>query len=190
MPDVIKLYGEFHREWSKSVLSKDNWLGSATYERFLTDKWFAYANGVAQMDKFKDLDLRVNAGAGPGYQFWQSDEKNLSIRLGPAYGYEKWTKPMKNYGNKQTRQYFAAYWALDFDMWFFSKTFQIFHHDDFLYDFETSQNWVLRTRSGIRLPLISKLFASFQFNYDFDNQPADGKDKYDQSWIFGLGWQF
>ena len=45
-------------------------------------------------------------------------------------------------------------------------------------------------RTGVRLPLVSKFFASFQINYDFDNQPADGKDKYDAYWTFGLGWQF
>ena len=190
MPHAIKLYTEFHREWSKNKLSKDNWLGSGTYERFLTKKWFLWGGGVAQGDLFKDLDLRANAAVGPGYQFWNSREKNLSIKLGPGYTYEKYTKKMKNYGNVDTREYFSGYWALDFDMWFFEKAFQVFHHDDFLYDFENSGNWVVRTRTGIRLPLISKLFASFQFNYDFDNQPADGTEKYDQSWFFGLGWEF
>lgn len=190
MPDVVKFYGEFHKEWSKKVLSKDNWLGSATYERFLTKKWFLYANGMAQSDKFKSLDLLANAGVGPGYQFWLSREKNLSIRLGPAYAYEKYTKKMKSYGNVDKREYFAGYWALDFDMWFFERFLQLYHHDDFLYDFQNSGNWVVRTRTGVRIPLILKFFASFQFNYDFDNQPADGKEKYDQSGIFSIGWQF
>jgi hypothetical protein len=38
--------------------------------------------------------------------------------------------------------------------------------------------------------MVLKLFASFQFNYEYDNQPADGKKNYDQSWNFGLGWAF
>ena len=190
MPHVLKFYAEFHKEWSKQVLSKDNWLGSATYERFLTKKWFLWGSGVAQMDQFKSLDLRANAAVGPGYQFWNSNEKNLSIKLGPGYTYEKYTKKMKNYGNTDTREYLSAYWVLEFDRWFFEKLFQVFHHDDLLYDLENSGNWIVRTRTGIRLPLVSKLFASFQFNYDFDNQPADGKEKYDQSWFFGIGWQF
>jgi hypothetical protein len=190
MPHVFKFYGEFHKEWSKNVLSKDNWLGSGTYERFLTKKWFLWGGGVAQSDKFKDLTLRANAAVGPGYQVWNSSEKNLSLKLGPGYTYEKYSKMMKNFGNVDHREYFSGYWVLDFDMWFFGKLFQVFHHDDFLYDFEDSANWVVRTRTGINLPLISKLFASFQFNYDFDNQPADGKDKYDQYWIFSIGWAF
>jgi len=190
MPHEIKLYGEFHKEWSKDVLSKDNWLGSGSYRRFLTEKWFIGAGGSAQSDKFKDLDIRASVGGGPGYQFWDSDEKNLSIIVGPAYTYEKYSKKMANFGNVQSRDYFSGFWNLDFDMWFFEKTFQIFHHDDFLYDFQDSANWNIRTRTGVRLPLVSKFFASFQINYDFDNQPADGKEKYDVYWTFGLGWEF
>ena len=190
MPHVLKFYAEFHKEWAKKNLSKDNWLGSGTYERFLTKKWFLWGGAVAQSDIFKSLDLRASASVGPGYQIWNSNEKNLSVKLGPGYTYEKYTKKMKNFGNVDTREYLSGYWVLDFDMWFFQKLFQIFHHDDLLYDFENAGNWSVRTRTGIRLPLISKLFSSFQFNYNFDNQPADGKEKYDQSWVFSIGWQF
>ncbi len=190
MPHVIKFYGEFNREWSKSALTKDNWLGSGVYERFLDKHWFLWGGGVAQSDKFKDLTFRGNVAVGPGYQVWNSDQKNLSMKLGPGYVYEEYSKNMAYLGNVDHREYFSAYWVLDFDMWFFEKLFQIFHHDDFLYDFQDSVNWVLRTRTGIRLPLISDFFTSFQFNYDYDNQPADGKDKWDQAWIFSLGWQF
>ncbi|MEA2040789.1 MAG: DUF481 domain-containing protein [Thermodesulfobacteriota bacterium] len=190
LPDVVKLYAEFHKEWSKNALSKDNALGSVTYERFLTKKWFVFGNATAKTDKFKDLDLLGSVAAGHGYQFWRSRELNLSARVAPAYAYEKYTKPMKFLGGKDQSNYFAGYWALDFDMWFFDKFFQVFHHDDFLYDFQDSTNWTLRTRTGVRIPMVLKLYASFQFNYDYVNRPADGKKNYDQSWVFGLGWAF
>jgi len=190
MPHSLKFYAEFNKEYSQSKLSKDNWLGSATYERFLTKKWFLWGSAVAQMDQFKSLDLRANAAVGPGYQIWHTNRKNLSVKLGPGYTYEKFTKKMVDFGNVDNRKYPSGYWVLDFDMWFFQKLFQVFHHDDLLYDFQNAGNWKARTRTGIRFPLVSHLFTSFQFNYDFDNQPADGKDKYDQSWIFSIGWAF
>ena len=190
LPHEIKLYAEFHKEWSKNKLSKDNGLGSATYKRFLTKKWFVFGNGTAQMDKFKDLDLLGNVAVGPGYQFYRSRRINLAAQIGPAYVYEKYTKPQSYLNGKSQRDYIAGYWALDFDMWFFDKFFQVFHHDDFLYDFRDSTNWTVRTRTGVRIPMVMKLFASFQFKYDYDNQPANGKKKDDQSWVFGLGWAF
>ena len=190
LPHVVKLYGEFRKEWSEDKVSKDNALGSATYERFLDDKWFLFGNATAQTDKFKGLELLGNIAMGPGYQFWRSDQKNLSIKLAPAYACEKYDKPMKFMGNKKERNYFAGYWALDFGMWFFDKFFEVYHHDDLVYSFQDSDNWVARTRTGIRIPMVLKLFASFQFDYEYNNQPADGKKNYDRSWNFGLGWAF
>jgi putative salt-induced outer membrane protein YdiY len=189
-PHDIKLYAEFHKEWAKKKLSKDNALGSATYKRFLTRKWFAFGNGTAQMDQFADLDLLGNVAAGAGYQFYKSRELNLSALIGPAYVYEKYTKRQSFLDGKSQRTYFAGYSALDFDMWFFDKFFQIYHHSDLLYSFRNSENWGVRTRTGVRIPMVMKLFTSFQFNYDYNNQPADGKKKDDQSWVFGLGWAF
>ena len=186
----IKLYAEFHKEWSKNKLSKDNGLGSATYKHFFTKKWFGFGGGTAQMDKFADLALLGNVAVGPGYQFYKSRELNLSALIGPAYVYEKYTKRQSFLDGKSQRTYFAGYSALDFDMWFFDKFFQIYHHSDLLYDFRESNNWGVRTRTGVRIPMVMKLFASFQFNYDYNNQPADGKKKDDQSWVFGLGWAF
>ncbi|MBW1735209.1 MAG: DUF481 domain-containing protein [Deltaproteobacteria bacterium] len=190
LPDVIRLYGEFYKEWGSGKLTKDNALGSATYERFLTKRWFLFGNGMAQMDKFKDLDLQGSLAAGAGYQFFMSKDLNLSARLGPAYGYEKYSKNMDFLDGKDNREYFAGYWALDFDMWFFERFFQIYHHDDLLYDFQDSSTWTVHTRTGIRIPMVLKLFASFQFNYDWVNQQAEGKTSYDQSWVFGVGWAF
>ena len=190
LPHEVKLYAEYHKEYSKNKLSKDKGLGSATYEHFLTKKWFVFGNGTAQMDKFKSLDLLGNVAVGPGYQLWRSRVKNLSFKIGPSYVYQKYTKPMDFLNGKDQRTYFAGYWALDFDMWFFDKFFQIFHHQDLIYDVQDSTNWRVRTRTGIRIPMVLKLFASFQFNYDYDNQPADGRKKNDQSGIFGFGWAF
>ncbi len=187
-PHVIRMYGEYHKEFSKGKLSKDKGHGSLTYERFLTKKWYLFGNVTAGMDKFKSLDLIASAAAGPGYQFWKSRSKNLSIRLGPAYGIEKYTKPMKNFDNQSQREYVAAYWAMDFDMWFFDRFFQLFHHNDGLYDVQDTSNWQVRTRTGVRIPLVFKFFASLQFNYDFDNSPADNKKKYDEAYLFKLGW--
>ena len=187
-PHVIRLYGEYHKEYSKGKLSKDKGHGSLTYERFLTKKWYLFGNVTAGMDKFKSIDLLANVAAGPGYQFWKSRRKNLSIRLGPAYAIEKYSKPMKNFDNQSQLEYAAAYWAMDFDMWFFDRFFQVFHHNDGLYDFQDTSNWMVRSRTGVRIPLVLKFFATLQFNYDFDNNPADNRKKNDESYLFKLGW--
>ena len=190
MPDAVKLYMQYKREFNRGKLSKNQGLGSATYKRFFTKKWFGFGNGTAQMDTFKSMQLLGNVAAGPGYQFYRSRELNLAAQIGPGYGYEKYTKPQSFLHGKSDDSYLAGYWALDFDMWFFDKFFQVFHHNDILYDFQDSTNWKLRTRTGIRIPMVLKLFASIQFNYDYVYRPADGRLKNDQEGMIGLGWAF
>ncbi len=187
-PHDIKLYGEYHREMSKGAVTKDNALGSLTYKRFISKKWYLFGNGTAQMDKFKDLNLLAHVAAGPGYQVWRSHKKNLSIAVGPGYAIERYTKPMKNFDNKDHREYFAGFWTMDFDMWFFNRFFQVFHHNDGLVDTKDTNNWQFRTRTGVRIPLVFRFFASLEYDYDYVNSPADDKKKYDQSYLFKLGW--
>ncbi len=190
LPHDVKLHGEYYRELNKGAITKDKGLGSLTYKRFISRKWYLFGNGTAQMDKFQDLNLLASVSAGPGYQIWRSREKNLSMELGPAYAIERYSKPMQNFDNKDHREYAAGFWAMDFDMWFFNRFLRLFHHNDGLVDFKKTNNWRVRTRTGVRIPLVLRFFASLQYNYDYDNSPADNKKKYDMAYMFKLGWEY
>ncbi len=190
LSNVIKLYGEFHKERINEELSKNNATGSGSYDLFLDKKWFLFGNATAKTDKLKSMDLLGNVAAGPGYQVWRSKEKNLSVKFGPAYGYEKYANPMDFLNNEKERDSLAGYWAPEFDMWFFGRSFQLFHDDNVVYDFQDSDNWVVRTHTGIRVPMLRHFVGSFQFNYAYDNQAAAGKKYDDRSWKFGLLWAF
>ncbi len=187
-PHDIILYGEYNEETKKTERTEDNALGRLTYKRFISKKWYLFGQGLAQMDKFADLNLLAGAAAGPGYQVWKSREKNLSFSVGPGYAIEEYTKPMVNFDNKNYRSYFAGFWAMDFDMWFFKRFLQVFHHNDGLVDIQDTNNWRIITRTGVRIPLVYKFFTSLQFNYNWTNSPADGKEEFDQGIIFKLGW--
>jgi hypothetical protein len=62
--------------------------------------------------------------------------------------------------NKDYRKYAAGFWAIDFDMWFFERFLQVFHHDDGYLSFEDTHVWRLRTRTGIRIPITHGFFTS------------------------------
>jgi hypothetical protein len=54
-----------------------------------------------------------------------------------------------------------------------------------------SNNWLIYTRQGLRLPLYKGLTATFQYNYDYDNEPSeDAEKKWDSKLLFPIGWQF
>ena len=189
-PHRITLYGEYNLEKTNGVESSDNSLVNLAYNRFMSKKWYLFGNGQAQQDKFQDLDLLWSVAGGVGYQVWESKEKNLSLQIGPSYVSENYSEPQPSFDNKDYRDYAAGFWAIDFDMWFFNRVLQLFHHDGGFVSFEDTDVWRLRTRTGIRIPIIHHLFTSLQYNYDWVNSPADGRENYDSRVLFKLGWEY
>lgn len=188
-PHVIRMYAEVNVEKAAQETTTDKSKFYVTYERFLTDKWYLFGNATAERDKLQNLNLQANFGAGPGYQFWKSKGKNLSFQIGSNYVIQKYDRNAGPNGISE-RDFLAGFWAVDFDMWFFNRFMQLFHHNDGLVDVSDTEVWMVRTRSGLRIPLISKLFASLQYNFDYQNSPAQNKKKYDEEYIFQLGWEF
>jgi hypothetical protein len=70
-------------------------------------------------EKWK-FTARVTPGAeagGVGYQVWESETKNLSLKIGPSYVSEDYSEPQPNFDNKDHRDYAKGFWAIDVDMW-------------------------------------------------------------------------
>jgi hypothetical protein len=189
-PHRITLYGEANMEEANDKETASNSLLNLDYNYFLSKKWYLFGNGQYQRDRFQDLIFLGAGSAGAGYQFWHSEEKNFTIKIGPSYVKERYSKPQANFGGKDERNYAAGFWTLDFDMWFFNRLVQFFHHDDVYLSLSDTDVWRLRTRTGFRIPVMYKLFTSLQYNYDWVNSPADGKTNYDEALLFKLGWQY
>jgi putative salt-induced outer membrane protein YdiY len=189
-PHRFTFYGELNKEKAgdPSVDTENNALANFDYNRFVSEKWYLFGNTMAQQDKFADLDLLWAVAAGAGYQFWHSKRKNLTLKIGPSYVSENYSKPMVNMDNKDYRKYAAGFWAIDFDMWFFERFLQVFHHDDGYVSFEDTNVWRLRTRTGIRIPITHGFFTSLQYNYDYVSSPSEGTLNYDSKLLFKLGW--
>lgn len=192
LPHRFKFYGQLNNEKGGDPLiaTENNWLTRLDYDRFLSEKWYLFGVANAQHDKFADLDLLWFVAAGAGYQFWRSERKNLSLKIGPAYVSEHYTKPMVNMDNKDYRRYAAGFWTVDFDIWLIEKLLQGFHHNSGYLSFEDSDVWRIRTRTGVRMPIIHGFFTALQYNYDWANSPADGKLHYDSQILFKVGWDY
>jgi putative salt-induced outer membrane protein YdiY len=178
------LWGELDKEKSKGDTTVENWLAFGRYSYFLTHKWFLYAQGIFEHDKFEDLDLRSTLGAGPGYQFFESEALNLSVSAGPAWVDEEFDKA-------EDDDYAAGQWLINYDQYFFNKIVQLFHRQIGLISLSDSENWLLKTRQGLRFPIYKGFTTTLQYNYDYDNDPSsDADEKWDSKLMFLLGWQF
>jgi putative salt-induced outer membrane protein YdiY len=175
---------EANREEESDEKTADNWLLYMSYDHFLTQKWFFYTNADFEQDEFKDLNLRTTVGAGSGYQFFESERKNLSVRAGPAYVNEDYTV------DGEDNDYAAGRWAVKYDQYFFDRFVQLFHLHDGIVSLEDTQDILIRTRTGLRLPLGKGFNTTVQYNWDWDNSPAPDTDKVDERYLMTLGYSW
>jgi putative salt-induced outer membrane protein YdiY len=175
---------ELSKEKNNDKTTLENWLTYGSYNYFLSPKWFLYVNTIFEHDKFADLDLRSTLGAGPGYQFFESEELNLYIQAGPSY-------VNQNFDQAEDEDYSALQWLINYDQYFFDKFVQLFHIQTGFIDVKNSSNWLFKSRQGLRFPIHKGLTTTLQYNYDYDNAPSeDAEEKWDSRLMFLLGWQF
>jgi putative salt-induced outer membrane protein YdiY len=173
----------YKRSESDEVETADSLLAYMKYDHFLTKKWFFYANATGEKDKFKDLDFRTSAGVGSGYQFLETDRTRLSLEAGLSYVSE-------DFITAEDADYAAGRWGLRFEHFLLEKSLQFFHHNTGLQSLENSDDLVIYTQTGFRVPLYKNLNTSIQFNYDYDKSPAPGTKKEDKAVIVTLGYQW
>lgn len=179
-----KIGGELTKEKTDDITTSKNWLAYGNYSHFLSKKWYLYADTLSEHDEFKDLNLRSTLGAGGGYQIYETPMLNLSIAAGLAMVDE-------NFDLAEDNNYSAGQWSVNYDQYFFDKFVQLFHTNTGFVSLEDSKDWFLKTRTGLRFPLYKGITATFQYNYDWNNQPSVGAEtEEDTKFIFLLGYEF
>ncbi len=175
--------GLYKRSEAENLKTADRLFGYGKYDRFLSKKLYAYGNISGEQDVFKDLDLRTVLGAGLGYQFFETEKTNLSFEAGPSYVKEDFIVA-------QDDDYASGRWAVKFDHFFWPKALQFFHNHEGLVSLEDTDNIIILSRTGLRVPIYKNLNATFQLNWDWDNKPSPGFEKKDKAYIFTLGYQW
>ena len=171
--------GEQKEEDSEETARRNRaWL---KYDQFVSEKWYAYANGEFEEDRFKDLNLRTTLGVGSGYQFFESKERNLSLEGGLTYVND-------DYEQAEDDSYAAGRWAVRFDQFLFGSGTQFFHQNEGLVSMEDPGDLTWRAQTGLRFPLIERLNATLQYNIDWRNNPPADKEGTDSSYIMSVGY--
>ena len=171
------------RSEDSGVETESNWLGYMKYDHFLTKKWYGYANGNFENDKFKDIRLRSTLGLGTGYQFLESPKTNFSLEGGLNYVDTDFYAGVDD-------DYPAARWALKFDHLLFNTKIQFFHAHEVYVGLDDVKKTFLRSQTGLRVPLYKNLNATAQYNVDWDNNPTPGRVKTDKTALLTLGYSW
>lgn len=76
-----------YAEENSSSTSRDVY-GALRYDRFVSRWFFSYLHAEVFRDTYRDLNLRVIAGPGFGYQFMEDDRSSLSLGAGLSWVFE------------------------------------------------------------------------------------------------------
>ena len=155
---------------------------SGQYDRFLTDNFLVFGEGIYDKDEKADLDYRLREGGGLGYRFKQGDHSDIFLRGGVSALQEKYggldreNLWLGNVG-MELRSSRLAPFALTA-----STTYSPFLTGD--------SRYLLEGILGIRLPLLGGLNFGLDFVDAYDSFPPAGVKKNDLRILSTLGWTF
>jgi hypothetical protein len=148
------------------------WLAGANYDRFLEAARFVYARGSLEHDRAKDVAQRATAGAGYGAELARGGA-TLTLRGGLDY------VAVDRYAAASER-YPAFGWGVKagYAPWF--------HEQDGFWNLEDTGAVLIRSKTGLRFPLLKGLGVSAQLNLDWERKPAPGRKSTDSTLLFGV----
>ncbi len=171
-----------NRTYDKDSSTQFNSRAYGKYDHFFSPHWYGYANIALENDRFRDLRLFSSTGLGSGYQIFETPNLNLSVEGGLNY-------TVKDYYDVAEESYPGLRWALKYDQLILGSTTRLFHEHELLAGLNSDSPTLLRSKTGLRFPLIFNFNASTQFDYNWDSKPPSGTLKnYDATLLFTLGY--
>jgi len=183
LKDRYALFGEYEKSESENIKTAENWLVSAKYDYFFHKQTFLGGSLLFEHDKFSNIDLKQVYGLHIGHQYYESDEINLSVNAGLAKTSEK------NLDNIED-DYSSATWEVNYDQYFFEKTFQLYHKQIGIQSLEDSENYHIKTWTGVKFPLQKNITLSTEAQISYDNSMTNDQDKTDSSYLLKLGYTY
>jgi putative salt-induced outer membrane protein YdiY len=176
------LGGKGKRTSEDGTTTTSNILVEAHHDWFLNGSDFWYVRGSAERDPFKDIESRFTMGAGYGLQVFDSTRTQLDVRAGPDL-------VSVNHDEEADENYPALGWGVNFTHWLVPDRVEAFHNQDGFWNLDDTGQVSLRTRTGLRMPIVKRLSANLQLNLDWESEPSPGRKSTDTTWLLGIGYE-
>ncbi|MBK1706467.1 DUF481 domain-containing protein [Halochromatium glycolicum] len=164
------------------VTSQDRMRANYVYSWFMSDYWFLQAGIGGERDPVRDLDRRVSAGGGLGYQFFDDADRRLEVSLS-AVGIDEAL-------GGDTSQSLAARWSADFRHDLLGGDLEFFHDQSVWHYLSGRDTTLIQTSTGFRWDVWADIYFNTQFDWDYETDPARGAEKEDIQYMLGLGVEF
>jgi putative salt-induced outer membrane protein YdiY len=164
-------------------------LAALQYDYFLSEKWFTYVNAGLERDAIAQIDVRLSAGAGAGYQFCETEDFSASAEAGLSWVSENYLSPDPGDPPTDDEAYLAARINYKLDGKF-NEAVSFFHGTTFFPAFEGAGGYYVISEGGLRSSLTDSMFAEAKALWNWDTKPANGKKRTDVIYAFAVGWSF
>jgi putative salt-induced outer membrane protein YdiY len=173
-----QISGRIERRLERPAAPVSAWRGGASHDRFLDPARFVYVRGSLEHDRAKDLARRATGGFGYGVELLDTARSSLSLRGGLDYVVEeRYAAPDQRYP--------ALGWGLKASHFPWGPRLQLFHEHEGFRNLEASEI-VLRSKSGVRMPIAAGMSAAAQLSLDWESRPAPGRASTDAALLLGL----
>jgi putative salt-induced outer membrane protein YdiY len=177
------LTGRIDRRKEPLLEPQSAWLLGANYDRYFDEAQFGYVRGSLEHDRAKDIDRRTTAGAGYGLQVLDTPSAQLTLRSGLDY-------VVNERSMAADERYPALGWGIKASYLPWGPRVQLFHEQDGFWNLEQTGTVTVRSKTGIRVPLIERLNATAQLNVDWERRPAPGRVPTDRTLLLGVDYTF
>ncbi len=175
--------GKYNYGQAGDQVTARNSLANLKHDYFLSKKVFVESFGMLEKDTLQNLQLRSTIGSGLGYQFYDTSRTALSIALGLAHVAEHFTTV------PSTRTP-SARWNIRWEHALWPDRVKVFHKHEGFWDLNAGNAFRLNADQGLRVTVYKNLFVNMEYDIRLNTQPAPGRKKLDESYIFGVGYEF
>jgi putative salt-induced outer membrane protein YdiY len=167
------------RAESTAGVTASNWLFGGNYDWFSDPENFRYVRSSIENDRIKDIERRFALGAGLGLQIVETERANVSLRGGLDY------VALDRYSGL-TERYPAFGWGLNLKYKPDGRELELFHNQEGYWNLRRTDSVTLRSKTGVRMPLIWKVNGVAQLNVDWERRPAPGRKPTDSTLLLGI----
>lgn len=161
-----------------------------TLNWFFHERWYSFYDIAYGSDEPKNVDTRLAAGAGLGYEFEGTDKLAASVSSGLRYVDEQFDTPqVMSVGTMDRNE--RLNWLFGTDL-----TYQLplgvnmFHRHEFIQSLEEGEDWEIDSETGFELPVMGGISSQIKYEYDYDNLPQQGNDEVDSKISIGVGYRW
>lgn len=171
----------FRNESVNNQQTQEQTLFNYGYNWLFADPWFMGASFQYERDPIRELEHRYTGGLLFGRDIFDDADRFLSISLGPGYSDQELG------GVTESGAVFL--WNLRYEQTLLDWA-DLFHTQNFAWQFYGNDNSIYKTNTGLSFDIISDLYFTVSFRYDYETKPAEGRSKDDSTLAFGIGYEF